>query len=293
MTVPGVSDFERGKSTVVLWRASQRRKPMAKTRVNDLEMAYRVDGLGEPVLLIGGFTMVKESWELQVAELAKHFRVVSFDNRGVGETTVPSQPFTVADMAADTVALMDALDIDSAHVFGVSMGGLIAQVLALDHPQRVKKVVLGCTTHGGRHAVQPQKEVMALLGKAADPSIPVEESVRMRLPVVFSERFMREEPERLEEFVRSSVQYYPTPEGAAGQMGALSVFNVKRRLGEIRCPVLAITGSEDRMMPPENSRLLAEGIEGAEQYTVDEAGHNFFLEKPDEVNRVLIDFLSR
>lgn len=266
---------------------------MAKVQVKELQMAYEIDGLGEPLLLIGGFTMVKESWELQVAPLAKHFRVVSFDNRGVGETTVPSEPFTIAEMAADTVGLMDGLGIDSAHVFGVSMGGLIAQVLALDHPDRVKKVVLGCTTHGGRHAVQPQKEVMQLLGKAADPSIPVEDSVRMRLPTVFSERFIREEPERLEEFVRSSVQYYPTPEGAAGQMGALSVFNVKKRLGEIRCPVLVITGAEDRMMPPENTRLLAEGIEGAEQYMVDEAGHSFFLEKPDEVNGVLIDFLSK
>jgi pimeloyl-ACP methyl ester carboxylesterase len=141
--------------------------------------------------------------------------------------------------------------------------------------------------------VQPEKEVMQLLAKAADPTIPVEEAVRMRLPTVVSDRFIREEPERLEEFVQSSVQHWPTPEGAAGQMGALSVFNVKKRLGEIRCPVLVITGAEDRMMPPENSRLLAEGIEGAELYLVDEAGHSFFFEKPDEVNGVLIDFFSK
>ncbi len=117
--------------------------------------------------------------------------------------------------------------------------------------------------------------------------------MRIRLPTILAERFIREEPERLEEFVRTSVQYWPTPEGAAGQMGALSVFNVKKRLGEIRCPVLVITGAEDRMMPAENSRLLAEGIEGAEQYLVEGAGHSFFFEKPDEVNRVLIDFLSK
>ena len=173
------------------------------------------------------------------------------------------------------------------------MGGLIAQVLALDHPDRVRKVALGCTTHGGRHAVQPTREVMEILGKAADPSLEVEESVRIQLPTLFSDRFIREEPEKLEEFVRFSVQYRPTPQGAAGQMGALSVFNVKKRLGEIRCPVLVITGAEDRMMPAENSRLLAEGIEGAEQYLVEGAGHSFFFEKPDEVNRVLIDFLSK
>jgi pimeloyl-ACP methyl ester carboxylesterase len=266
---------------------------MAMVEVGNIEMAYGIDGSGESVVLIGGYTMVKESWELQVVELAKRFRVITFDNRGVGGTTVPNEPFTVGDMAADTAGFMDTLGIASAHIIGVSMGGLIAQVLALDYADRVEKVVLGCTSHGGRHAVQPRGEVMEVLAKASDPTLPVEESVRMRLPVVFSERFIREEPERLEEFVRSSVKYWPTPEGAAGQFGALSVFNVKRRLGEIHCPVLVITGSEDRMMPPENSRLLAEGIEGAEHYLVNGAGHSFFLEKPDEVNGVLIDFLSK
>ena len=266
---------------------------MATAEVRDIEIAYDIDGSGEPVLLIGGFTMVKEAWEPQVAELSKHFRVITFDNRGVGETTFPTGPFSVADMAADAAGLLDALGIDAAHFFGVSMGGLIAQVLALDYPERVKKVALGCTTHGGRHAVQPEREVMEILGRASDPNIPVEEAVRLRLPVIFAERFIREEPERLEEFVRLSIRYWPTSAGAAGQLAALSVFNAKKRLGEIRCPVLAITGSEDRMMPPENSRLLAEGIAGAEHYVVDGTGHSFFLEKPDEVNGVLIDFFSR
>ncbi|MFH1350418.1 MAG: alpha/beta fold hydrolase [Pseudomonadota bacterium] len=266
---------------------------MAKVKVKDIEMAYRIEGSGEPVILIGGFTMVKESWEPQVVELAKHFRVITFDNRGVGETTVSNEPFTIADMAFDTVGLMDVLGIDSAHIFGVSMGGLIAQVIALDHPGRAKKIVLGCTTHGGRHAVQPEKEVMKVLNKASDPTIPVEEAIRMRLPILFSERFIREQPERLEEYVRFSMQHWPTPEGAAGQFGALSVFNVKKRLGEIRCPVLVITGSEDRMMPPENSKLLAEAITGAELHMVDGAGHTFFFERPLEVNKVLMDFFSK
>lgn len=265
---------------------------MPRVRVEDIEMSYSIEGEGEPVVLIGGFTMVKESWELQVAELAKHFRTLAFDNRGVGETTVPGEPFTIAQMAADTVGLMDALELDAARVFGVSMGGLIAQVLALDYPGRVRKVALGCTTHGGRHAVQPQKEVLELLAKASDPTIAAREAIRLRLPIVFSERFLREEPGRIEEFVRLSLRHSPTPEGAAGQMGALSVFNVKRRLGEVRCPVLVITGSEDRMMPPENSRLIAEAIPGARHYVVEGAGHSFFLERPDEVNGVLIDFFS-
>jgi len=266
---------------------------MTKIKFKDIEIAYSIDGSGEPLVLIGGFTMVKERWELQVVELARHFRVITFDNRGVGETTVPSEPFTIADMAADTVGLMDTLGIDSAHIFGVSMGGLIAQLLGLDYPDHIKKAALGCTTHGGRHAVQPEKTVMETLAQAADPNISVKEAVWKRVPLVLSERFIREEPERVEEFVRLAMQYSPIAEGAAGQMGALSVFNVKRRLGEIRCPVLVITGSEDRMMPPDNSRLLADGIPGAELYMVEGAGHEFFFEKPDEVNRVLIDFFSK
>jgi pimeloyl-ACP methyl ester carboxylesterase len=271
---------------------NQWRKIMAKAKVNDFEMTYSIHGSGDPVILIGGYTMVKESWGLQVPELAKRFSVITFDNRGVGETTIPSSSFTIADMAADTVGLMDALGIHSPHVFGVSMGGLIAQILALDYPDRVKKIALGCTTHGGRHAIQPEKEVMELLAKAGDPAIPAKEAIRIRVPIIFSERFIQEEPEKLEEFVRLSLKYWPTPEGSAGQMGALSVFNVKRRLGEISCPVLVITGSEDRMMPPENARLLAEGIPGARLHMVEAAGHDFFHEKPEEVNRVLIDFFK-
>ncbi len=138
--------------------------------------------------------------------------------------------------------------------------------------------------------MQPQPEVMATLAKAADPSLPPAEAIRMRIPVIFGERFVKEELSRVEEFIRFSLKHWPTPEGAAGQMRALMTFNVKRRLGEIRHPVLVITGSEDRMMPPENSRLLAEGIQGARLHLVDGAGHAFYEERPDEVNRVLTEF---
>jgi len=266
---------------------------VATAKVNDIDMAYTINGSGDPIVLIGGYTMVKEGWAVQVDALAEHFKVITFDNRGVGESTIPSEPFTVADMAYDIVGLMDALGIDKACFFGVSMGGLIAQILALDYPDRVEKIVLGCTTHGGRHAVQPKMEVMAILGSAADQGMSAEESIRLRLPIVFSDRFLSDKAEKVEEFVRMSLQKQPTPKGAEGQMAALSVFNVKRRLEEIRCPVLVITGTEDRMMPSENSRLLAEGISGAELYRVEGAGHGFYQEKPDEVNRVLIKFLKK
>jgi 3-oxoadipate enol-lactonase len=173
------------------------------------------------------------------------------------------------------------------------MGGLITQTLALDYPDHVRKAVLGCTSHGGRHAIQPAPEVMGLLASLGDPGMSAEEAARKRLSVIFSDHFIREEPAKLEEILKRSLQYRLTPEGSMGQMQALSFFNVKRRLGEIRCPVLVMTGDEDRMMPPENSQLLTNGISGAELYVVRGAGHSFFQEKPDEVNRVLIDFFKK
>jgi 3-oxoadipate enol-lactonase len=264
-----------------------------KARIGDIDIAYSISGAGEPLFLIGGYSMVKEMWTPQVAGLGDQFCVITFDNRGVGESTVPEADFTIADMAADVVGVMDHLGIDKAHIFGVSMGGLIAQTLALDHGGRVRKAVLGCTSHGGRHAVAPEPEVMAILASLGDPNMPAEEAIRKRLPFTYSERFVREEAEKLEEQVALALRYQPTLAGAQGQMKALSFFNVKRRLGEIRCPVLAITGDEDRMMPPENSRLIAEGIPGAELYVVKGKGHSFFQEKPDEVNLVLAAFFKK
>ncbi len=265
---------------------------MDTARVGGLEISYIVRGEGEPIVLIGGFTMTKESWWLQVEGLSRSFRVIAFDNRGVGETRYQSGAFTIEEMASDTVGLMDFLGIDAGHVFGVSMGGLIAQILLLDYPDRVRKAALGCTTHGGRHAVQPDPQVMAALAKAADPDLPPEESVRQRVPILFSDRFVKEKPGDLEQYIGLALRHFPSPEGAAGQFKALSVFNVRRRLGEIRNPVLVITGSEDRMMPPENSRLLVEGIRGARLHLVQGAGHMFFLERADEVNQVLLDFFG-
>lgn len=265
---------------------------MHKAKVNETEIAYTLRGTGDPLVLIGGFTMTKETWGPVVSALASTFQVLTFDNRGVGETTYPATPFTLADMAADTVGLLNALDIPKAHFFGVSMGGLITQTILLEYPDRVLKAALGCTSHGGRHAVQPSPDIMNALASFADPSFPPEERLRKAIPVLYSDRFIREHPDKIEEFVRVGARYLPTPEGAAAQFRALSVFNVKKRLSEIRRPVLVITGDQDRMMPPENSNLLAEGIPNAQLCIIPETGHSFFHEKPHEVAQRLIAFFS-
>ena len=264
-----------------------------KAIANGIEIAYNAAGTGQPLILIGGFAMVKETWAPLSEMLAEHFRVITFDNRGAGESTVPEVDFTVADMAADVVGLMDALKIEKVHIFGVSLGGLITQILALDHGNRVRKAVLGCTTHGGRHALPQDPEVTALLAAAADPAVPAEEAIRRRMALNISARFHREMPQETEAFIQMAIRHQLSLKGAQGQMKALSVFNVKRRLGDIRCPVLVITGDEDKMVPPGNSRLLAEGIPGAELCIIKEAGHSFFREEPGKVCRVVAEFLRK
>ena len=263
--------------------------PMAK--VNNIEISYEIHGDGEPLLLIGGYGMVKESWDLQTSYFSRYFRVITFDNRGVGESSIPAQSYTIADMAADTVALLDVLGIKTANIFGVSMGGLIAQVLSLDFPDRVKKVVLGCTTHGGRHAIPAGAEAMGILAETGNPDIEPVEAMKKKVPILFSPDFILNCQEKLENFINFNIKYWPTPQGAEGQFKALSVFNSKRRLGEIKRPVLVITGTEDKIIPPQNSELLVNGIaSGARLYRVYGAGHNFFLEKPDEVNKAIHEF---
>jgi 3-oxoadipate enol-lactonase len=265
---------------------------MPKAFVNGIEIAYKVEGRGDPLLLIGGYTMVKEAWQELADRLSPHFTVITFDNRGVGQSTVPQEPFTITDMARDAAELMGQMGISSAHVFGISMGGLIAQLLALDYPHKVGKVALGCTTHGGREAVAPSPQVLELLAKAADPNIPPEEAVRMRVPFLFGPGFLEEKRDLVEKWVEMAVRYAPSPKGAEGQMRALSRFNSRERLSDIRCPVLVITGSEDRLIPPENSELLAKRIPGAKLHMVEGAGHLFFVEKPDEVSQILKEFFS-
>lgn len=265
---------------------------MPKAKVKEVEIAYILRGTGEPLVLIGGFTMTKETWGPIVSALVSRFQVLTFDNRGVGETTFPAEPFTIADMAADVVGLLDALGIPKAHFFGVSMGGLITQMILLDHAERVLKAALGCTSHGGRHAVQPSPDIMNALASFADPAVPPIEKLRKAIPVLYSDRFVQEHPDKIEEFTRVGARYVPTPEGAAAQFRALSVFNVKKRLSEVRRPVLVITGDQDRMMPPENSKLLAEAIPKAQLCIIPETGHSFFHEKPREVAERLITFFS-
>ena len=263
---------------------------MPTVHVRDIDLYYEVHGEGTPLLMISGLGSSVETWSPFWKRLAERFRVILFDNRGVGRSTVPETPYTIRTMADDAAGLLDAIGIPSAFVYGSSMGGQIAQELTLSHPEKVRALVLGMTTCGGPPAILPSPEVMARLASMANP-----QSGASPQEVLWSVSYT---PEFLaahrEELVReaAAVRYPATPMGYRRQAEASMRFNAYDRLPEVRVPTLVMAGSRDVLMPPGNARLIASRIPGARLYIFEGAGHGFTRERPEESVKMIVDFLS-
>jgi len=264
---------------------------MPYVQANGINIYYESQGEGEPLLLIAGLGATHELWELQVPSFARWYRVVTFDNRGAGDSDKPQEPYSIALFADDTAALMDALGIERAHVYGQSMGGIIAQEFALRHPQRVRCLVLGCTTFGGPNSVLPSPEAAAVL--SGMPNLPEEQAVDRVLEVFYSRRYRREHAEEARQRIQNYFPLRTPPDAYARQLMACLTFDAYERLPQIAAPTLVINGVEDVLLPAENSRIMAQRIPGAELVLFPEAGHLYFHEVPEEADAAVADFLRR
>jgi pimeloyl-ACP methyl ester carboxylesterase len=260
-------------------------------QANGISIYYESQGEGEPLLLIAGLGATHHLWELQVPSFARWYRVVTFDNRGAGDTDKPSEPYSVALFADDTAALMDALDIARAHVYGQSMGGLIAQEFALRHPRRLRCLVLGCTTFGGPNSVLPSPQAAALL--SGMPNLPEDQAVERVLELFYSDRYRREHPDEARQRIQSYFPLRTSPDAYARQLVACLTFDAYDRLPQIAAPTLVINGADDALIPPENSRIMAQRIPAAELVLLPEVGHLYFHEVPEEADPAVADFLRR
>ncbi|MEX1195729.1 MAG: alpha/beta fold hydrolase [Dehalococcoidia bacterium] len=261
-------------------------------KAGDINLEYYVEGEGPPLLLIMGFAGQASSWGEPIVErLRQHFTVIRFSSRGTGLSDKPETPTTINQMAEDAVALLDALNFDKVHVFGVSMGGMIAQDLVLNHPQRVNRLVIGCTTAGGATNETMSPEVGALM--MPTPGLSREEQIRKAWPALCAPDFIENGQEFLEAMMVAGSKN-PTPIDTLGkQMGAISGHDTTGRLAQIKTPTLVIHGDIDRLVPPSNGDRLAKGIPGAEHLTIHDSAHMFFWEKPDEAAGLVTEFLSR
>ncbi len=271
---------------------------MSKAKINDIEMYYEVhgptslpEGQAEPLLLIMGLGANATSWEMQIPDFSREYRVIAFDNRGAGRSDKPQSPYTMPQMADDAVGLLDHLAIGSAHVFGMSMGGMIAQDLALRYPQRVRALVLGGTMAGGPNAVLAGPQLIQQWASTA--TLPLEQAIENGLHFLYSDEFIARNRDRLMQRALEMAHLQPPMQALQRQFMAVVQFNTYERLGEIKAPTLIIAGTDDKIVPAENSRILAEKIPGAELVELEGAGHGFLAEKAAETNSTVLAFLRR
>jgi 3-oxoadipate enol-lactonase len=250
-----------------------------------VRIAWEERGDGAPLLLIQGLGYGRWSWEPLVPGLAERYRVLWFDNRGIGDSDKPDGPYTARLMAEDARQVLDEAGVERAHVLGASLGGMIAQELAAGTPERVDKLVLCCTTPGGAATVPMPEVTVRLFAEAATlaPEVALRRFVENALAADASAELIQELYER-------RVANPPDPAGWQAQAAAGLTFEGVD--GAITAPTLIVTGTEDNVVDPHNSDVLAERIPGAEVQRIDGTGHLFFWEQPDACVRIISEFLQ-
>jgi len=262
---------------------------MPYTQAPGFRMYYETHGAGFPLLLVNGLGSDHREWLYQVPAFAARFQVVVFDNRGTGESAVPPGPYTTAEMADDAAALLAWLGIGRAHVLGVSLGGMIAQEVALRHAERVDGLVLGCTGPGGSLAIRPSADAMAAFVTAGGGD--AESELRRMMPYLYTDTYMTERPEEIDEFIRRRKENPTSPAGYAAQLAAAMSHDASDRLERIRARTLVLTGDADRLVHWENSLRIAGRIPGARLVVLPGAPHRLFAENAEAFNREVLDFL--
>lgn len=263
---------------------------MAFSTINGIKLYHEQHGNGAPLLLIMGFTANATAWEPALPALTTQHRVITFDNRGAGRSDQPEGPYSMAQLADDAVALLDTIGVDRAHVYGVSMGGMIAQHVYLRHPDRVISLTLGCTSPGGPHAVVAPQEVVQTLLSAT--SMSASEAFEANLPILYSDAFVAAHKQELLERAQRYAHLRATPQGVQGQGAAIGGHDTYDRLPDIRVPSLVLHGDADQLVPTANGKLLAERIPDARLILYSGARHSFFTEYLAEASADLLAFTA-
>jgi len=267
---------------------------MPKRKVGDIKIYYEFHGNGEPLVLIRGLGGSAAMWFRQIPELAKCYRVIALDNRGSGRSDKPDIPYTIEMMAGDVMGLLDAIGIEKAHIYGFAMGGMIAQSFALSYPDRMLGLVLACTSCGGERAIMPNTEALAALYdiKRRAQSSP-EEISRKEIPFCFTKDFIDNNPEIIKQYISLEVKHWTPFHSYMRQLEAVMTHDTYARLHKITSPALVIAAALDRAQPLANSVILAAKIPNAELAIIQKAGHDITVERVQETNRTIINFLRR
>ena len=244
-------------------------------------------GQGDPILLIMGLGYTAHMWHRTRPRLAGHFRTIAFDHRGVGRSDAPAGPYSMVMMASDAAKVLDAAEVESVHVFGISMGGMIAQEFAFEYPTRVRSLILGCTSAGGPTAVRSEPEAAKML-KARAQMTP-HQAAEAALPFIYDVGTPRE---RIEQDLAIRRPWLPRPGSYLAQLEGILAWEGYSRLPAIGVPTLVIHGENDRLVPAGNGRLIADRIPGAKLVLIPHASHIFLTDQSQIAHQAILNFLE-
>jgi 3-oxoadipate enol-lactonase len=260
------------------------RSGIAPTLDGRAQLYWESTGVGEPVLLIHGLGLSGGSWWRTVDALRPTMRVITFDQRGVGRSEARSPAYTTEALADDALAILDALELESVHVYGLSLGGMVAQQLALRHPRRVRSLVLGATQPGGRRAVRADDEVLAFFRRR--PWMDTKEAAWASVPYNYGAICREHHADRITEDIELRLTHSFNPDVYRAQLFAAAVHNCYGRLASIRVPTMVVHGAQDRVIPVANAYLLADRLPDCRLAILEESGHLYPTEVPDVDERI-------
>ncbi len=253
---------------------------MPQAKVGEIELSYERAGSGPPLLMIMGMSGTFDHWDAEfLADLRRDFETILYDHRGVGASSRLEGPTTIARLAEDAAGLLSALELESAHVLGISMGGMVAQELALNHPERIRALALGCTYCGGEGSAVASEDVMRRLAEGM-MSGDRERALRTGWEVNVSPEFAANE-EAYARFREIGMRRAVPVEVIMEQMRAITEHDTSARLPEIALPTLVIHGTLDQMLPVQNGRMIAGLIPDSHPEIFEGVGHLFFWEQPE------------
>ncbi|HVA82084.1 MAG TPA: alpha/beta hydrolase [Candidatus Binataceae bacterium] len=259
-----------------------------------LKIRYEIRGAGAPVVLIMGFSGSGRTWgEPFLKLMAERFRIFMIDNRGTGESDHPDRAWKLSDMADDVACVLEHTGTPASHVYGISMGGMIAQEYTLTYPARVKGLILGCTHCGAAHSVAANPENIAKL--MPQPGMNPLEAAQLAFSAVCGKAFLNSAAgqQTLAARMADSANYPITPAHTyMRQAAAIAGYETFARLGEIKAPTLVIHGDDDNIVPVGNAEILHRGIAGSKLKILPGAGHMFFWERPEDSAKIPGDFLA-
>ena len=260
---------------------------MAHVESNGAAVYWHATGTGEPLVLIMGLGCSSAVWFRLAPRLARRYRVIVIDNRGVGDTRADGELHTIDDMARDVAAVLDAAGEESTHVLGFSMGGMVAQEFALIYPQRVRSLILAATNCGGSMAVKAEPLVLELLVSRADMAL--ERSLEAMVPYVYDPATPRH---LIDEDLGVRLASYPSRRGYMAQLQGLMQWTSYSRLDAVRAHTLVLHGASDKLVPPQNAEILSGAIRGAKQVIIGRASHMLQTDQLERTEEVVTTFLS-